>query len=547
LSVWGKIFGHEKRDQDYQRGIKYYNEGKYEQAVEELEKVVADVDRSNPSYALGMFYAAESHVHLGNAKFYSGDYQGALEHFMRALEENPTYPDIYYRIGVIYHRLDKTEKAEEYLDKAIKLNDRYFEAICYRGMIFYEKGEKEKAQSLFQKALSISREMPTPISKYLSTHLDSRKTDIPPLKELKQVISTDSDFNIYVKNGVSAFNTSDYDRAIESFYKARDLHPEYADIRFKLGLSYMKTEQYGEAGKELKRALEINENYTEARFYLGIVYLDEGMYRRALEHFERASREKPEYADVLCYLGATYFYLGEKSKAKKALEKSLRISPGYRSAKNYYGLLLYSMGDDEKAVEHLSSAIAGEEMNESTSMSLALMYMRKGDLEEAMGILHGILESGGESADLLYFLGEVNFGLKRLEEAEEFYRRSLQKNPDFLRAREKLAYILVKRGDYDSAEELISSNSDNFADIYKIMGDIKFFKNDLDLAEKYYRKSLDVNAEYGEAMESLVLVLRKNGREEEADQLLNRLLEIDPQNVVARNLISRGHLDLDSD
>ncbi len=546
MSFWGKIFGRE-RDRDYKRGIQYYNEGKYEQAVEELEKVIGEAGRNNPSYALGMFYAAESHVHIGNAKFHSGNYQGALSHFKKALEENPTYPDIYYRVGVIYHRLDKPDMAEKYLNKAIQLNSRYFEAICYLGMLLYEEERKKEAGSLFQRAMEIGREMPTTISKYLSTHLDSEKTDIPPLKKLKDVISSDSDFEVMVKNGVAAFNTSDYERAAESFARACELHPDYADIRFKLGLSYLKQSRYTEAGQQLNRALEINENYTEARFYLGLAYLDQGMYRRALEHFERASREKPGYADILCYLGAAYFYLGEENKAREALEGSLKISPDYRKAQNYYGLLLYSMGESERAVEYLSSAVNGEENNQSASISLALMHMRKGNLEEAMGILHGILESGGESADLLYFVGEVNMGLNILEEAERFYRRALEKNPHFLRAREKLAYILVKKGDYDGAEELISSNSGNFADIYKIMGDIKFFKEDLEQAEKYYRKSLEVNAEYGEAMVSLALVLRKSGREDEADKLLKRLLEIDPQNVMARNLINLDPLDLDSD
>jgi tetratricopeptide (TPR) repeat protein len=76
------------------------------------------------------------------------------------------------------------------------------------------------------------------------------------------------------------------------------------------------------------------------------------------------------------------------------------------------------------------------------------------------------------------------------------------------------------------------------------MGDIKYFRGDLDNAEALYRRSLDVNSEYGEAVISLALTLRKKGQDEEAEKLLEKLLEIEPENVLARNLVGRGPLDL---
>ena len=54
-----------------------------------------------------------------------------------------------------------------------------------------------------------------------------------------------------------------------------------------------------------------------------------------------------------------------------------------------------------------------------------------------------------------------------------------------------------------------------------------------------------MNHEYGEATISLALTLRKKGREAEAADLLGKILEVEPENVLARNLVGRGPLDLE--
>jgi len=545
LSLWGKIFGLEK-NVEYENGIKHFNEGKYELAVEELERAIEKAGRSDPVHALGMFYAAESHAHIGTAKFHAGDFDGALEHFKKAVEENPTYPDLYYRMGVIYHRKNALDEAIDMLRNAIRLNESYFEAVCYLGIVHFEKGEKDEADALFHKALDIGADTPSPISKYLSDHLSGRESDIPPLTALKELMITDTDFDDLIKEGIEAFNTGNFETAVTVFGEAVRIHPDYADIRFKLGLSYLRKGEHEPARGELEAALSINPNYTEARFYLGIAFLDRKLYREALPHFERAVSERPGYADILCFLGATYFYLGELERAKEMLERSIELSPTYRKASFYYGLLLYTLEERQRAIEFLSEAIDGENVKSPANISLALVHLREDNLEEAMVVLHDILQAGGESADVLYFIGEVYLRMKKLEEAEVFFRRALDANPGFLRAREKLAHILIRKGDYDGAEHTLDSPGGDFADLYKIMGDIRFLKGDLKNAEDLYRKSLEVNAEYSEASLSLALTLRKEGLEGEAEGILQKLVELDPENILARNLLGRGPLDLDS-
>jgi tetratricopeptide (TPR) repeat protein len=534
-----------EKNPGYELGIRYFNEGRYDEAVESLEKAIESLGPGDPTYALGMFYAAEAHVHLGTARFHAGDLDAAFRHFSIAVKENPTYPDLYYRMGVIHHQRGELDEALDMLGRAIGLNESYFEAVCFLGIVLYEKERKEDADAAFKRALELGAENPGPISKFLSDHIAGRATEIPPLARLREMMYTDTDFDSLMREGVESYNTGHYDRAIELFTEAAAVHPDYADVFFKLGLSMLRHGDHEQARAAFLDALRINEGYTEARFYLGVSYLDERLYREALPHFERAAGEKPGYADLQCYLGATYFYLGELKKAQAVLDRALKLSPGYPKARYYYGLLLYAIGEKKDAVEYLSGGIGELDRPGSASVNLALVHLKEGNLEEAMHVLNDILEAGGESADVLYFLGEVYMRMDRLSEAEELFRRSLGINPSFLRAKEKLAVLLVRRKEYREAEEVLGNNGEDFADIYKIMGDIKYYRGDLDDAEDLYRRSLDVNSEYSEAVISLALTLRKKGREEEAGKLLDKILEVEPENVLARNLVGRGPLDLE--
>ncbi len=544
MSIWGKIFGLE-RNPEYELGIRYFNEGNYGMAVQELEKAIANLGPGDPVYALGMFYAAESHVHLGTALFHSGDLDGAFHHYEVAVRENPTYPDLYYRMGVIYHHRGQLDEAVEMFERAIKLNNNYFEAVCYLGIVLHEKGDTGEAGEVLDRALELVADNPSPISKFLSDHLASRDTDIPPLVRIREFVKTDSEFDMSIKDGIEGYNTGDFPLAIAAFTSAAAIHPDYADVRFKLGLSLLRESRHADARKELEEALQINESYTEARFYLGISYLDEKMFREALPHFEQAVMEKPGYADLQCYLGANYYYLGDIPKARSALEEALRISPRYSKAEYYYGLLLYESGEKADAIKYITEGIGHDEKPGTANISLALVHLRENNLEEAMYVLNEILKTGGESADVLYFIGDVYLRMNRILEAEEYFRKSLKVNRHFIRAREKLASILIKRAEYQEAEELLEENGENFADLFKIMGDIQFFKGNLEKAEEYYRKSLNINSEYGEAVISLALTLRKKGADKEAEELLKELLKYDPENIVARNLIGDGAIELD--
>jgi len=94
-----------------------------------------------------------------------------------------------------------------------------------------------------------------------------------------------------------------------------------------------------------------------------------------------------------------------------------------------------------------------------------------------MIVLKDILDAGGESADgallprrMLHPHGKAR-GCRAVFQAAP--SRSI---PVSSGAKEKLAHIMIGKGAYEEAEKILDPPETDFADLIKILGDIKFYR-----------------------------------------------------------------------
>ncbi len=76
----------------------------------------------------------------------SGDYQTALTHLNRALEEDPKNADVHNLLGYSYRKLGRTDKAFEHYGIALELEPKHRGANEYLGELYLETGQPEKAE-----------------------------------------------------------------------------------------------------------------------------------------------------------------------------------------------------------------------------------------------------------------------------------------------------------------------------------------------------------------------------------------------------------------
>ncbi len=159
-------------------GISLYWQGKLEEAMAEY-RAALDIDPENAQahQLMGIAYAWKGEVkpalehfqaaykkepnrpdvnmNLGSTYGALNDYENSLFHFRRAVELEPRHPLYVYQLGSLYEFLGRDELAKESFKKAIKLYPHYEEAILALAVLSEKLGEVARAKGYYSKALSL--------------------------------------------------------------------------------------------------------------------------------------------------------------------------------------------------------------------------------------------------------------------------------------------------------------------------------------------------------------------------------------------------------
>ncbi len=150
----------------------------------------------------------------------TGDYQGAIDGFSRALTLNPQLVEVYNGRGVAYGNLGKLDLAIADFDYAIALDPDYAVAYGNRGTTYVLKGELDLAIQDFTQAIDLNPQ----------------------------------DFLGYSNRGVSCLRKREYDRAVQDFTSAIDQSPNYAEAYCYRGEAWLHLGEWEKAKSDLTAA-----------------------------------------------------------------------------------------------------------------------------------------------------------------------------------------------------------------------------------------------------------------------------------------------------
>lgn len=164
----------------HNRGLTYYNAGRFDKAAEDFDKALALKPDDIDAYcSLGMVYyklglpekAIESFdkaIALKPTYFMAYNNRGlvfmqtgclvkALQDYDKALVLNPVADQVYYNLGVFYSRSGFFNKSLENYNKALAINPRYADAYTNGGLSYAIIGQYDKAMDYFNKSIALNR------------------------------------------------------------------------------------------------------------------------------------------------------------------------------------------------------------------------------------------------------------------------------------------------------------------------------------------------------------------------------------------------------
>ena len=265
---------------------------------------------------------------LGNAYYFLGEYQKAIEFHQQSLEITREIGDrrgeasSYMGLGNVYLSLGEYPKAIEFHQQSLaidrEIGDRGGEAKSYNnlGNVYYSLGEYQKASEFHQQSLAILRE------------IGDRGGEAASYNNLGTVYNS----------------LGEYQKAIEFHQQSLAITREIGDRGGEaasygnLGNVYYSLGEYQKASEFYQQSLaitrEIGDRGGEANSYMGLgnVYYSLGEYQKAVEFHQQSLAIKREIGDrggeAESYnnLGAVYYSLGEYQKAIEFYQQSLAIT-----------------------------------------------------------------------------------------------------------------------------------------------------------------------------------------------------------------------------
>jgi tetratricopeptide (TPR) repeat protein len=304
-------------------------------------------------------------------------------------------------------------------------------------------------------------------------------------------------------------------KAIAIYKKINKLDPSKLDIYAKLA------DLYGKQGL----AMEAKSQYQVLADY----YLKHGDPGNALAIYRKISELDPNSINVHVKLADLY---SQNNQTKDALKEYDRV-----------GRMLLKRGMLDEAVQVFKKALKIDSSNIELVESLVTALIEAKDYDNAIQIVQASLESAGENAKLLSLYGRILLAKGDTRAARAALERAVASDPNDTGVREALAELYLRTDNADGALEMLSPVAEK-----------ALARGERGTAVEVFNRILRVDSGHAPTLERLVaLYTRLNeetnvlsamsslaeahvarGRFENAAEVLEKLIQREPQNAQHR-------------
>jgi tetratricopeptide (TPR) repeat protein len=223
---------------------------------------------------------------------------------------------------------------------------------------------------------------------------------------------------------------------------------------------------------------------------------------------------------------------------------TVRIETALMLARTPAGL----MSEEERALladaleEYEAAQLVNAERAES-HLNLGLLYVYRGKLDEAEESYRTAIRIEPRSVPAYVNLADLYRMQQRDEEGGEMLERALTVNPDAADVHHALGLLLVRQKRPDEALEPLRRAMDLAPDNGRyayVYGVALYSRGDADGALAVLDRALSENPRDPEVLTGLMTIHSETGRQDEAVECARRLLEIDPRNPSANQLLGQS-------
>ena len=229
-----------------------------------------------------------------------------------------------------------------------------------------------------------------------------------------------------------------------------------------------------------------------------------------------------------------------------------------------------SNGNIELAGEKIRAAIEADKSNDSfrkefdrlnnlrNKMINANRSVKDGRFDDAIQGFSAVLESVPNSAEALYGTGKAHEGKKEFMTAVDFYKKSLQKDSNYIKSKKSISNVAkklynsanqdYKNGNLELAltkyKQVLSINS-RLYQAYFQMGVLQKKMGNLSLSIENYLKALDIKKTFDKGWYNLGLAYKENGDIENAKKSFEETVRLNGKYYKAHKSLGEIFIDVE--
>ena len=345
--------------------------------------------RPNPAGVAGQNIPLPQAMNLAAQKIDAGELQVAEAILKQILQKQPENPNAMHLMGIIAHRVGRTELGLEMIGKAIeklpgnaqfhinrgemcRILKRLDEAVAHGkkavklepksasahsnlGIAYYDQKEYDKAEACQKKALKLQPNL-IPALNNMGSIMRAKKDREAAISYYKKVLALNPNYLESINNlGALLIEENETDDAVQTLLKALKINPNYAEAHNNIGNAFMVQEDFDKAMTAYNKALQINPHYPEPMLGIARIYKEKDKLDDALMTTKRAIDLNPKKPDAYSLLGDIHLKLENYDESEEAFRQALELEPELLIGHIGLGQLLLEKGElaaAETSFEH---------------------------------------------------------------------------------------------------------------------------------------------------------------------------------------------------
>ena len=370
------------------------------------------------------------------AKQYSGIYfdNTAQENIQELLNlKNKYQKNDYYDfiLSRAYLETKDTKNALNYVNKAISLNNKNINYQLFRIDILISQKKYQEAKKLIEKLEKSSLAL----------------NFIPELKIKKETVliyttNNEKDKKYHTVN--KTFLEGNFEKAKKDCKNILTFDKNNDKITTLYAKSELANGSIERANVYFVNSYKLNKNNVDTIIGLGDIMYLHGDYKNAVKTYKKAlnkDSEKDNYEIILKLAQAQRQYAKNPKELKK-LEAKLDKMPKTAYMDYYSAALSIAQKNDVLKEEFLKRALDSNPMYENALGSLIELYLKNNQFELAKGLIYNVSFTLEKNFYYYYLCGLYNQATKKNNDAIQFYKTSLNLNPNFEIANTKLLKLI---------------------------------------------------------------------------------------------------------